>query len=46
MKAMKIFVLTLAAAGLLVACGSGDKKDDETKGRVLAHDAHRGIFLV
>ena len=30
---MKIFVLTLAAAGLLVACGSGDKKDDEVKVR-------------
>ena len=33
MKAMKIFVLTLAVAGLLVACGSGDKKDDEVKVR-------------
>ena len=30
---MKSFVLTLAAAGLLVACGSGDKKDDEVKVR-------------
>ena len=30
---MKIFVLTLAVAGLLVACGSGDKKDDEVKSR-------------
>ena len=33
MKALNIYVLTLAVAGLLVACGSGDKKDDEVKVR-------------
>ena len=33
MKATKSIVLTLAAAGLLTACGGSDKKTDEVKVR-------------